>query len=160
MDILGGGSIERGILAVTVSSGGTTATLAAVDLTDVRIGNILVDSAGDTHVITEIDNVNDTVSAVTAIATGAATIYKDAFGPGAAPRSDSTFILAVRSGNDVLVGGDEDESDFEDRNLKLIKGATWGWELTNPNELTWSADAYLSVPGLTEGRNTIDAGSV
>lgn len=127
MDLLAGGAIGRGTLAVTVSSGGMTATLASVDLSDVRLGNILVDSAGDLHVITDIDNVNDTVSASTSIATGAATIYKDAFGPGMAPRSNQTFILAVRSGNDVLVGGEEEESKFEDRNLKLVRGGTWSW---------------------------------
>jgi hypothetical protein len=158
MDIDAGGAIGRGTLAVTVSSGGTTATLASVDLSDVRVGNILVDSVGTFHVITEIDNVNDTVTAAPSIATGAATIYKDAFGPGVAPTSKSTFILAVRSGNDVLVGGDDEESDTEDRNLKLVRGGTWSWNVSN--ELSWNADAFISIPGLTEGRNTIPTGMV
>lgn len=127
MDLDNGGALERGDLAVTVTSGGSTATLSAVDLSNVRLGNILVDSAGTLHVITAIDDVNNTVSAATSIATGAAIIYLDSFGPAKAPLSKNTFILAVRSGDAVLIGGEEEESDFEDRNLKLVRGGTWSW---------------------------------
>ena len=157
MDLENGGSIQRGSLAVTVSSGGTTATLAAVDLSQVRLGNVLEDSNGDVHVITEIDNVNDTVTAATSIATGAATIHMDSFGPGYAPLDKNSFILAVRSGEHVLVGGEEEESESEDRNAKLVSGGTWSY---SSGTLTWSADAYIQVPGLQNERNTILANNI
>lgn len=128
MNLTGGGAIQRGTLSVTISSGGTTATLASVDLSLVRVGNVLVDSIGTFHIITAINDVADTVSAVTSMATGAAVIYKDAYGPGKAPLNKNTFILAVRSGTSVLIGGEEEEVPrFEDRNLKLIRGGTWSW---------------------------------
>ena len=141
MDLESGGPIQRGTLSVTVTGAGTTATLAAVDLADVRLGNVLVDSTGALHVITIIDNVNDTVTASTSIAAGAAVIYKDSFGPEKAPLSSLSFILAVRSGDDVLVGGEEEESDFEDRNLKLVRGGIWNWGGTvGPEMVQYDAD--------------------
>jgi hypothetical protein len=47
----------------------------------------------------------------------------------------------------------------EDRNLKLVRGGTWGWDLST-NTLSWSANANVQVPGLPEARNNILAGSV
>ena len=50
-------------------------------------------------------------------------------------------------------------------NAKLIEGGSWSFAtntIPDPDEptLTWSADAYISLPGLTNARNTIPAGSV
>lgn len=154
MDLENGGSISRGVLGVTVSSGGTTATLSSVDLSNVRLGNILIDSNGDMHVITAIDNVNDTVSAVSSIATGSANIYMDAFGPEMAPVSENAFILAVRSGNDVLVGGDENEiTDTGDRNLKLVRGGTWESSVSNGTPIV--SHAYNDLGSATVHSNSV-----
>lgn len=42
----------------------------------------------------------------------------------------------------------------QDRNTKMIKGGTWSWN-SGLSQLTFTADAYIQVPGLSEDRNTI-----
>ncbi|MCC7443186.1 MAG: hypothetical protein IT285_16255 [Bdellovibrionales bacterium] len=42
----------------------------------------------------------------------------------------------------------------QDRVAKLIGGGTWEWDL-GAEELNWSADAYLQIPGLDDEANTI-----
>ncbi len=42
----------------------------------------------------------------------------------------------------------------QDANAMLIRGGQWSWDLAN-NALTFTADAFVSVAGLTEARNRI-----
>ena len=47
---------------------------------------------------------------------------------------------------------------YNDKNLKILAGGTWSWDF--PTEtLTFSANAYVIVPGLMASDNTITAGS-
>lgn len=46
-----------------------------------------------------------------------------------------------------------------DRNLALMNGGTVKWVVSSTT-LSWSADAYIQVPGCAEARNRIVAGSV
>lgn len=41
----------------------------------------------------------------------------------------------------------------QDRNAKMIGGGTWNWDGT---DLSWSANAYIQVPGMADDRNRID----
>jgi uncharacterized delta-60 repeat protein len=109
---LNGASIERGSLSVTVTSFGATSQLAPTGLSDIRVGNIIKDPTGGVIAeITAIDDVNDTITTSPALtANGSATIYRDSYGPGKAPLKENMFILAVRSGNKVYVGGLELEN--------------------------------------------------
>lgn len=50
------------------------------------------------------------------------------------------------------------DSTFQDRNMKLVKGGTWAWN-SGTNTLSWSANAFIQIPGLAENRNQINAGS-
>lgn len=111
---MAGGSIERGTLAVNVTAFGATSSLSAVNLSDVHVGNVIVDSAGTVAEITDIDDVNNTVTTSPALtANGAATIYKDSYGPGKAPLSSLSYVLAVRYNNKVYVGGTLELEDGE-----------------------------------------------
>lgn len=47
----------------------------------------------------------------------------------------------------------------QDRNLKLVRGGNWEWDLTS-NTLSWDANANVQVPGLSEAANSILAGSI
>jgi hypothetical protein len=47
----------------------------------------------------------------------------------------------------------------QDRNLKLIEGGTWSYN-GGTGVLSWSADAYIQIPGQADTLNTIAAGSV
>jgi len=42
----------------------------------------------------------------------------------------------------------------QDRNIKMIGGGTWNF--TAPDSLSWSANAYIQVPGMADDRNRID----
>lgn len=111
---MAGGSIERGTLAVNVTAFGATSSLSAVNLSDVHVGNVIVDSAGTVAEITDIDDVNNTVTTSPALtANGAATIYKDSYGPGKAPLSSLSYVLAVRYNNKVYIGGTLELEDGE-----------------------------------------------
>ena len=46
----------------------------------------------------------------------------------------------------------------QDRNTKLVKGGTWSWN-SGTSTLTWTSDAYIQVPGVSEVRNTVLAGN-
>ena len=111
---MAGGAIQKGTQAITVSAFGATSTLASVSLADIQIGNIVVDSAGVVAEITAIDDVNDTITTSPALtANGAATIYKDSYGPAKAPLSERSYVLATRSGAKVYVGGTLELQDGE-----------------------------------------------
>ncbi len=81
----------------------------------------------------------------------------------------TTIVIARRDGSDVIVGTGTtrlrtNESsvleatmssfDVQDSNSKLIAGGTASWD-GGATQLTFSADAYIQIPGLTKERNTI-----
>ncbi len=82
--------------------------------------------------------------------------------------SQNKIIIARRLGNYILVGdqivladGESKpliESDLvnndQDRNMKIIKGGLWSWDLAT-NTLSTTASAYISLPGIAEARNEI-----
>jgi len=102
MNLLSGGALERGSIAVTVvSNSGTTTTLGSVDLSQVRIGNVL-NVSSQLVTITAIDDVNDTLEVTpTLTVTGPGTIYLDSFGPEVAPVGVNFYTIAVRNGNKI-----------------------------------------------------------
>lgn len=108
LNLQAGGPIQKGTLAINITAFGATSTLAAVALNQVKIGNIVVDSAGTVAEITAVNDITNTITTSPALAAnGAATIYYDSFGPGKAPLSEKTYILAVRKSNKVFLGYDD-----------------------------------------------------
>lgn len=106
MDLDNGGVISKGNLALTVLSAGSTITMAALDdLSEIRVGNLL--KLGSEIVeIESIDDVSKQMEVSPAlVGTGACTVYLDAFGPESAPFSLNSFVLALRQGAKVWVGG-------------------------------------------------------
>lgn len=106
LDVINGGALARGNMAVTTASGGTLLTLSGMpDLTDVRVGNVFR-IANEIAIITNINNVSKNITVDTSISNiGAATIYKDVFGATLAPASHNNFVLAVRNDNKVYMDG-------------------------------------------------------
>lgn len=101
-----GGIISKGNLALTVLSSGSTITMGALDdLSQIREGNLL--KLGSEIVkISSINNVNKQMQVTPAlVGTGACTVYLDAFASQSAPFSTNSFVLAVRQGTKVWVGG-------------------------------------------------------
>lgn len=103
-----GGAIQKGSLSVTVTSFGSTSTLSSVDLSSVKLGNAVKDSAGVVTYITAIDDINNTITTNAALtANGSAIIYLDSFGPNYAKQSVNNFVLAMRSGTKLYIGSME-----------------------------------------------------
>lgn len=89
------------------------------------------------------------------------------------PVSENIFLVAVRLlGTDVYlwegsiietgsVPGPGFDATVVKQNqmLKLVEGGTWSWDL-GTETLTWSADAFVQVPGLANSANQIVAGNI
>jgi len=103
---LSGGAIQKGTLAINVTAFGANSTLSAAALDQVKVGNIVVDSAGVAAEITAIDDIANVISTSPSLtANGAATIYYDSFGPGKVPLTKEKYILAVRKNNKIILSG-------------------------------------------------------
>lgn len=220
MDLVSGGAIEQGNLAINVTTGGTTITIDSITYDSVEVGNVVVDSAGTLASITSIDPDTDQLTVSTTLVTGAGSIHLDQYAAGTAPLTSDALHLAVRSADRVYfyrglleledgetsqIGdgtsaqtftyiGSTGESDNdpnyssttivtqsddlttgigkldaattfvsttsnEDRNVKMIAGGTWSWDLGTAT-LTWSASAFVQRPGFADDRNEISASSV
>jgi hypothetical protein len=87
--------------------------------------------------------------------------------------SENIFVVAVRlDDNDVWlwdgtivenndarpIASGQDEIARQDRNLMLVGGENWSWNVTS-HTVSISSAAYIDVPGLNKTRNTISAGS-
>lgn len=107
LDLESGGNIEVGQLALNISAGGTTITIDPADLEQVKLGNLIVDSAGDIAYIIAIrdDETAPQLTVSAALTTGAAVVHRDAFASGQAPVSINTFVLATRNNNKIYLGG-------------------------------------------------------
>lgn len=99
-----GSILNKGNLAITIASvAGNDATLSSVDLSNVKLGNLVKDSTDAVFYITAIDNVNDIITLNAAPATGAATIYYDSFQEGYVKDDSHTYIFAVRNSNKIYI---------------------------------------------------------
>ena len=109
-----GGPINKGILAVNITSFGFLNSLSAVNLSSVKVGNIIVDSSGVVAEITAIDDINNEITTnINLTANGAAQIYLDSYGPETAKLTSNGYVLAVRYGNKIYVGGNTTLADKE-----------------------------------------------
>lgn len=119
-------------------------------------GNILTVSIERTTGATSLSVVNSAVAAATL--------------------TEDTVVLARRVGSSIIIGdmvrlqdGEssdliEDTTDQTQRDMqqnlsaKMISGGTWSWDLAT-STLTWSANAFVQIPGLANTVNQIDAAS-
>lgn len=83
--------------------------------------------------------------------------------------SENTFVIATRlttsvcwlwDGSALAVGNNPNLEllTSQDRNMHLIKGGIWSWDL-GTTTLAWTADAFISIAGVTEVSNKILAGN-
>jgi len=80
LNLLTGGAIAKGTLAVNVTSAGATSVIDPAALADVSIGNAVVDSGGVIAEITAINEVTNSITTTPALVNlGAANIYKDSY---------------------------------------------------------------------------------
>lgn len=90
------------------------------------------------------------------------------------PLDEGVLVLAVRlSGTDVWLwdglnvpAGSPvptivylDTMLKQNRTMKMVAGGQWTWNLAT-NSLSWSSDAYVQIPSISQTRNTIQASSV
>jgi len=89
------------------------------------------------------------------------------------PLEENTLILAIRLGTDEVWMWDGfpvspgvapipsflDQIVQQDRNAKMVRGGTWNWDLPT-NTLVLSSDAFIQISGISESRNTIQAGNI
>lgn len=147
LDLVSGGIISVGNLAVTVSgnAGPVTSFSGGPDLSQVKIGNI-IQVGSDISQITAIDNVNKTVTVSPDItATGSGSIYRDSFASGTVPLKEGLYTLAVRQGTTFVFNGS---------GLKLSAGesnAIYDERILYPSGLV--ASTNISLP-----TNTLNAG--
>lgn len=158
LDLENGGSIDRGTLAVTILSSGSTITVSGGDdLSSVRVGNVIKRSAELSQVIS-IDNVNKQIEVSPSISTtGSAMIYLDSFAPQTAKLTENSYVLAVMHSNKAwLAGGSLELEDGEsggfgdgisDQNLTFM-GAT--------SELD-DSPLYSSTTVVTQGSSLVTA---
>lgn len=100
-----GGIVSLGNLAVNVDSNASNvATLSSIDLSAVRIGNVVKRDTDITY-ITAIDNVNSRITLDSSFTgTGAATIYLDSFAAGYSPIGFESYVLAIRKIDRIFAG--------------------------------------------------------
>ncbi len=67
--------------------------------------------------------------------------------------TDGDSLTTAIGDLDAAIGASASASNF-DRNLKLVGGGTWSWDLLN-EELSFSADAYIQYPDFDNDRNRI-----
>ena len=90
----------------------------------------------------------------------------------AVPLEENIFIFAYRlAGTDIYLWdglkvsvGSAPSPSFlstvvkQNKNAKLIEGGTWSWNL-GTTTITWSANAFIQIPGLADNVNRILAGN-
>lgn len=106
LDFESGGIVSLGNLALTILTGGSTLTMAALDdLSSIKVGNI-IKIGSELAQITAINNVSKQLQVSPAIVgTGAATVYLDSYANNTAILSEKSYVFATRKGNKVWVGG-------------------------------------------------------
>lgn len=151
-----GSILNKGNLSISISSVSVlNATLAAVDLSNVKLGNLVKDSANAVFYITAIDDVNNIITLNAAPATGAATIYYDSFQEGYVKDDSHTYIFAVRNSNKVYIA----DLELEDGETSQI-GDGVSQQLLTFIGTTGEADSspnYSSEQFITDGDSLVTA---
>lgn len=93
-------------LTINVDSvSGSELTLSSIDLTTIKIGNIIKVGL-ETARITSINNTNKILSVFPAItSTGVGYIYRQSFAEGTVKVTEKTYVLAVKNDGKIRVGG-------------------------------------------------------
>lgn len=104
MDLVNGGIISKGNLAVTSSTTGTSITLTgSPDLSKVSVGNTLVVGQTSTS-ITAVDDINKVLTVSPSLGvSGSGTVYLDTYAQGSLPNDPNNFVLAVKVGSTIQV---------------------------------------------------------
>ena len=71
----------------------------------------------------------------------------------------ATFYLSDNSTSEGVWGEVSTASLFGEKNLKLIAGGVWSWDI-GTQILSWSSDAFIIKPGQISTSNTIATGSI
>jgi hypothetical protein len=101
LDLETGGAVEKGNVAINITTGGTTLTVDPITYDNLKLGNVVVDSGGTLTYITGVDPDTNQITVNDALVTGAGTIFQDQFASGQAQLSVDSFTLAARSGNRI-----------------------------------------------------------
>ena len=64
--------------------------------------------------------------------------------------------MAIESGEVIVIG--DSLTQYQDRNSEIVDGGDWHWT-SGTGELTFTEDAFIQIPGLTNARNTIQVGT-
>jgi hypothetical protein len=77
-----------------------------------------------------------------------------------APLGGGVFVrsMYLRDGDQRKLYESGGSVERQNLNALLIAGGNWSWTLST-NTLTWTADAYVQIPGLQNARNKIVAGT-
>jgi hypothetical protein len=155
-------SFTLGTISFPAMAGGTITVTPGDDETltlsndnYIKVGVNLL-SSGDlkltfgAEAITE-DNATVPPLVPNSVALGYITIFADSGG------NIQTLTTDVLYKYTHLVSG-ADANANQDRNLKLIGGGTWTWDEAT-EFLSWDANAYIQVAGLTDNRNQINPGN-
>jgi hypothetical protein len=104
MDLVNGGIISKGNLAVTSSTTGTSITLTgSPDLSKVSVGNTLVVGQTSTS-ITAVVDINKVLTVSPSLGvSGSGTVYLDTYAQGSLPNDPNNFVLAVKVGSTIQV---------------------------------------------------------
>lgn len=156
LNLVSGGAIEKGQLAINILSAGATSTLDPVSLDQVKIGNTVRDMSGMVAEITDIDDVNNTITTSPALVfSGPASIFLDSFGPGKVPLTKEYYILGVRKGAKAYFAGME----LEDQEIMQI-GDGPSYQLLTFVGSVGDADSdpnYTSVTRVVQGSSLVAA---
>jgi len=145
LNLVSGGTISIGNLAVTSTTNGTTINFSgSPDLSAVKKGNIIKIGSDIAQILT-VDNVGKSVTVTPSItAIGSGTIYRDSFGPGTVNVDTNVFVLGVRKGSTFIVANA----------LELTAGhsnAIYDEKISYPSGYT--ASTNISLPVNTRNSN-------
>lgn len=151
------GQLKQDIVEITASSS-TPLALTALSPTIIRVKGtdtqqITLPNATTLETGIHYVIINDSSKSVTIKDFTAATL--DTLTTG----FTTTFYLSGKATSAGVWGKISSSSLFGDKNIKLISGGSWSWDL-GTQTLTWSSNAYVVVAGLTNASNTILGGSV
>jgi hypothetical protein len=108
MDLVNGGVITQGTLAISSTSSGTTISLTgAPNLSSVTVGNLVADDNGDVAAVVSVDNINKVLVVDSALSfTAGGEIHLDSYAPNTVKKSLTNFVFAVREGSKIYLGLD------------------------------------------------------
>lgn len=158
LDLTSGGVISKGDLSLTVTASGATVTMdVGDDLTDIRVGNVLVRGTEFVQ-ITAINNVTKTLQVSPALTTtGSCTVYLDSFAASSAPLTLNSYVLAVREGSKVWLAGGVLELETGETNQLGDGTTTSTLDFIGATDELDDAPAYTSTNYVTAGDSLVKA---